>query len=334
MKTDTLVFVGGCAGSFPAPSEDRPQWDPTGAPWSIRRQPFNRQRFGGRTTCFLIRNQNAFFLIDHGLGVDPASQLLLQMLAQEGQKEAEITSLQSHFHVDHIGGTPQNRLLYRPGISLRYYSPDLSPFRPPVEHSPVGFSGMEHVIKAYFNPSGTYFPVPLDRLPSRREFTQFTVGERLDLAHAQISTIASKHPGGCCAYRIGLPKCHPIVILTDYEPEPEPDPKIVEFIDGAGLLLVDMQYTQAEYEGTQELGGLKWSRKGWGHGTPQSVFPTILACKHRPDMVRIVHHDPSKSDTDLVMFYEHSLDVLHELTRSYTLPFDYQFACGGDAYWL
>lgn len=334
MKTNTLVYVAGCSGSFPVPSENRPHWDPTNTPWGIRPESFNRHVYGGRTTSFLIRSGDALFLIDHGSGIDLASQLAIEMLKHDQRKEAEIIVLQTHYHMDHINGTPQNSLLYRPGTLLRYYSPDLSPFRPPVEHSPAGFSGMEHVLRAYFNPSGTYFPVPLDKLPSQREFIQFKIGETLVPPTAGISTISARHPGGCCAYRIELPKCHPIVILTDYEPDPEPDRAIVDFIDGAGLLLVDMQYTDDEYVGTKPIGGMQMPRVGWGHGTPRRLFPTILACKHPPDMVRIVHHDPRKSDIDLDMFYEHSVDVLRELTGPVALPFDYQFARGGDAYWL
>jgi ribonuclease BN (tRNA processing enzyme) len=280
----------------------------------------------------MIRSENAFFLIDHGSGIDLSAQLVSEMLKREQRKEAKIVVLQTHFHMDHINGTPQNWLLFRPGTLLHYYSPDLSPFRPSTEHS-VGFSGMEHVLRAYFNPSGTYFPVPLDRLPSQQEFTKFEVGKTLNLGDGQAYTIPSKHPGGCCAYRIELPKCKPIVILTDYEPDLEPDRAMVDFIDGAGLLLVDMQYTDDEYEGTKPIGGMQMPRVGWGHGTPRRVFPTVLACKH-PPAVRIVHHDPRKSDADLDLFYEHSVDVLEELSGSKKLPFNYQFARGADAYWL
>ena len=61
MLTSTLFRVGGCAGSFPAPSENRPVYD-LSAPWRVRREPFRRDIYGGRTTCYFLRHKDTFIV--------------------------------------------------------------------------------------------------------------------------------------------------------------------------------------------------------------------------------------------------------------------------------
>ena len=123
------------------------------------------------------------------------------------------------------------------------------------------------------------------------------------------------------------------MIATDYEAPDTPDPTVVEFFDGASLLLADVQYRDAEYEGTQAIGRLALSRRGWGHGTPGRVFPLILRCPRRPRAVRVVHHDSKRSDMQLRLFYEETVNFLEDVCKS-AGQFDYEFAHDGDAFWL
>jgi len=108
---------------------------------------------------------------------------------------------------------------------------------------------------------------------------------------------------------------------------------VVEFFDGARLLLTDMQYSDSEYEGKLPIGRLALSRRGWGHGTPSRVFPAILGCPRRPRAVRVVHHDPKRSDMQLRLFYEETVNVLEGLCQA-PAPFEYEFAHDGDVFWL
>lgn len=331
MKTNTLFLIGGCAGSFATPSENRIVWEPT-APWGVRRVPFERQLYGGRTTAYLLRHRDTIILIDQGSGVDVTSSVVCQMLAAEGKKEATVPLLYTHYHEDHTGGAQQNTLLFRPGTTVRYLGPELGQYRAAQGSWVLGQPFSQKVLDDYFDPN--YFPVTVDSLPSKQRHELFMPGEVLTIDGITIRTMPLKHPGGCCGYRFEIPGVGAIVLATDYEPEPEPDPQVVEFFAGARLLLVDMQYDAEEYAGTKPIGGFKIPRIGWGHGTPQRILPTILACKHRPEIVRVVHHDPRKDDMQLRMFYEHSTNVLQELAGSRTPPFYYEFAHGGDVYWL
>lgn len=335
MLTSTLFRVGGCAGSFPAPSENRPVYD-LKAPWRVRREPFRRDIYGGRTTCYFLRHKDTFIVIDHGLGVDPVAEFVLDILAAEQKKEYVIHCLQTHFHYDHCAGMQANMLLFKKGLTLRFYSPELTPYRVNGPPEAAGKDMMQQLLEDCFPRVKKYWPVTLetlDQIGARREHVSFRPGETLTLDDIQVHTIPLIHPDGCSGFRFELPGVGPIVVATDYEPPGEPEPQVVEFFDGARLLLTDMQYSDGEYKGKLPIGRLALSRRGWGHGTPRLVFPTILRCRHAPAMVRIVHHDPKRSDMELRMFYEESVNLLNDVYQP--MPrFDYEFAHDGDVYWL
>jgi glyoxylase-like metal-dependent hydrolase (beta-lactamase superfamily II) len=334
MRTNTLFHIGGCTGSFASPSENRPVYDAV-APWQVRREPFRRDLYGGRTTCYFLRHKETFIVVDHGLGIDPISEFILDMLAAEHKKEHVIHCLQTHFHDDHWYGMQSNLLLFQRGLTLRFYAPDLSPYRA-AGPGRAGINMMEQVLADCFPVDKSYWPVTLetlDQIGARREHITFRPGETLSLDGLRVDTIPLTHPDGCSGFRLNVPEAGPVVIATDYEGPPTPDPAVVEFFDGASLLLVDVQYRDSEYEGTKAIGRLALSRRGWGHGTPRRVFPILLQCSRRPRAVRVVHHDPKRSDMELRLFYEETVNFLEDVCKSAGL-FDYEFAHDGDAFWL
>ena len=123
MLTNTLFRIGGCAGSFAAPSENRPIYDPT-APWKVRREPFRRDIYGGRTTSYFLRYKDTFVVVDHGLGIDPISEFILDILRAEQKTDYLIHCLQTHFHDDHWAGMQSNLLLFKKGLTLRILQPE------------------------------------------------------------------------------------------------------------------------------------------------------------------------------------------------------------------
>ena len=173
----------------------------------------------------------------------------------------------------------------------------------------------------------------LDQIGAHREHVSFRPGETLSLDGLKVHTIGLNHPDGCSGFRFEVPGSGAIVVATDYEPPEDPDPAVVQFFDGARLVLADMQYSDSEYEGKQPIGRLALSQAGWGHGTPRRVFPILLRYPRTPQMVRIVHHDPRPSDMDLRQFFEETVNLLND---SYKPPtrFDYEFAHDGDVYWF
>lgn len=344
MRTKTLFLIGGCSGSFPAPSENRSVFAPD-APWQVKRMPFRRELYGSRTTSFFIRHHDDFFVIDHGLGVEPISEFILDMLRAEQRDSAVIHCLQTHFHEDHLDGLRASSLFFHKGITLRFYSPQLGSIAsvgdkcenteaaalacPPV---PTMF----HVMQKQFCES--YWPVTLaklDEIGAKREHESFVPGEPVQAGGVTVQTLPLAHPGGCTGFRFELPGVGAVVIATDYEPPAVPDPAVVEFFNDAALLIADMQYRDAEYTGQAAIGGReenRMPRTGWGHGTPERVLPLFLKCPRTPRRVRISHHDPKRPDMDLRMFFEESSDSLSSWNTGGQI--DYQFAHEGDIVWL
>ncbi len=344
MKSRTMFLIGGCSGSFAAPSENRPVFD-ADAPRQMRRVPFRRDLFGSRTTSFLLRHEDTFIVIDQGLGVEPISEFLIDMLQAEGKTEATIHCLQTHFHDDHLEGLRSNSLFFQKGLTLRFHSPNLAALgefcEPYSSYHPAGVAcpmppTMQDVLAAQF--CASYWPVTLDLLAqhgAEREYDHFVPGAVFQLDEVTVRTVALRHPGGCTGYRLEIPGVGAVVIATDYEPPPEPDPDVVEFFGDAELLLADMQYRDAEYRGEAAIGGdfgQAMSREGWGHATPERLLPMFLRCPRLPRRVRIVHHDPKRPDTDLQLFSDESIALWEDWSNGPAM--DLQFAREAEIFWL
>lgn len=345
MNSQTMFLIGGCSGSFAAPSENRPLYDPH-APRLVRRVPFRRDLFGSRTTSYFLRHKDTFLLIDQGLGVEPISAFLLEMLKAEGKTDATIHCLQTHFHDDHLEGLRSNALFFQKGLTLQFHSPNLSAigdiygldstYPPPKKtlacpDPPT----IQHILANRF--CAGYWPVTLellDQVGAQRAYTQFVPGGEFPIGEITVRTLPLPHPGGCTGYRFEIPGVGPVVIATDYEPAPDPDPIVVEFFEGATLLLADMQYRDAEYQGEMAIGGdfgATMCREGWGHATPDLLLPLISGGSQLPARVRIVHHDPKRPDTDLQLFCEESQLQLERYTQGRRT--DFQFAREGEIFW-
>jgi len=329
MKTDTLFLIGGCAGSFPAPSENRPVFD-ADAPWTVRRASFRRELYGSRTTCFFLRHGDTFIVIDHGLGVETVSDYIVAMLTKEERKGQVVHCIQTHFHEDHLAGLRASALLFRKDLVLRFYSPDLSPFRKE-DSDPACTTVMEQVLHNTFQER--FWPVTLEMLDSfgaQREHECYTPGDSFKIGGVTVHSMPLTHPGGCSGLRLETKGHDAIVIATDYEPPESPEPEVVKFFEKSSLLIADMQYRDDEYKGDRPIGGVAMPRVGWGHGTPERTIPTLLACKERPQRVLISHHDPKRSDMELRMYFEESAQQLSDWGGGN--PFAYEFAHDGDVF--
>jgi hypothetical protein len=194
---------------------------------------------------------------------------------------------------------------------------------------------MQDILAARF--CAGYWPVTLDLLDSvgaRRAYHQFVPGAAFALDEITVRTLPLRHPGGCVGYRFEIPGVGVVVIATDYEPSLDSDQNVVDFFDGAMLLLADMQYRDAEYRGEMAIGdfGAAMSREGWGHATPDRLLPLLKACPRLPQRVRVVHHDPKRPDTDLQLFCDESTLQLEDHSNGQRT--DFQFAKEGEMFWL
>ncbi len=268
------LIVGGCSGSN-TPAHSRPI-------------------FGHLTTSFglLDRANRRGIVIDNGTGV--------QVVAKEmvNDKVAETTIVQTHFHSDHLEGLQLNGLLF--GDTVQEI---IAPVLP-------GVKMLDKIYHERFDPSA--WPVA----PSKSVgYLYFGAGisQRLKLpGNVWVDTLGLNHPGGCVGYRFTLPDGQVIVIATDNEliSEGPLRQEYGNFVSGADVLIADVQYTQDEYDGVVSLGSRTVSRKGWGHSTPEMLAETLSAhCKSWPRNIYLTHHDPSRTDDDLIRFENQAVSV-------------------------
>jgi hypothetical protein len=111
------------------------------------------------------------------------------------------------------------------------------------------------------------------------------------------------HPGVCAGYRL-FTSAGSIAFLPDHEPyrflhsakanhmsaeqaektATEERVNLVQFLHGSDILILDAQYTDAEYE----------SHIGWGHGSISSAVSLALDAEVR--RLLLFHHDPGHDD--------------------------------------
>ena len=147
------------------------------------------------------------------------------------------------------------------------------------------------------------------------------------------------HPGICVGYRL-FTSNGSIAYLPDNEPyevlkvtladraKSDADEarayavaargRLVEFVRGADLLIIDAQYTDDEY----------LQKVGWGHGSLSSVVSLALDAGVRK--LFLFHHDPSRDDK--------GVDIMVESARMLVLesgkPMEVDAAREGSEVWL
>lgn len=335
MARGSFLLIGGCTGGYPAFHQPlRPRYAnsksagenlPEPSPGGLIGEPFDRNLTGGRTTSYLIRHEETFITIDQGAGVETIAHVLMQLFEAESIKQPVVHCLQTHFHEDHLTGIRVNRLLSRENLQLVFHLPDFSSVVPGVSTLMSPRAIIEEYLRFSFQPP--FWPVDyvtLTEMGARRMHSTFVPGDSFAVDDVQVSTRLLNHPGGSTGYRIELPGGKTIAILTDFEPYSIRDS--ADFISGADLLLIDVQYTNAEYDGEAAIHGAIMSRKGWGHGCPRLTAPLFAACKQRPKMIRIVHHDPHHSDFQLAGLQG---ELAAECASHGMNPFDLEIARDG-----
>src|SRR5581483_9522714 len=84
-----------------------------------------------------------------------------------------------------------------------------------------------------------------------------------------------------------------LVYATDYEHgDPEADRTLLEYSDGADLLVCDSQYTPEEYR----------VHRGWGHSTWEHA--ASVANRAGVRQLILFHHDPSHDDAMMLRIAE------------------------------
>ena len=258
-------------------------------------------RYGGNTTCIEVRADGEIIVLDAGSGI---RSLGIALEKEFHSQPIKLSLLITHAHWDHIQGLPFFAPAYGKKNEIRvrgYDGVDMS------------FGKiMDEPMKAPF------FPIAMRELSARIDIKKLTEME-FSFGKVQVRARFVNHPGVCAGYRL-FTSAGSIAFLPDHEPyqflhsarasDMSPDEAkktaekerigLVDFLHASDILILDAQYTDAEYE----------SHVGWGHGSVSSAVSLALDSKVRK--LLLFHHDPSHDDTMLDAIVEDARRLILE----------------------
>jgi phosphoribosyl 1,2-cyclic phosphodiesterase len=159
-----------------------------------------------------------------------------------------------------------------------------------------------------------YFPITLQEMRGHIAIRELKEME-FSIGKVSVRAMFLNHPGVCVGYRLQT-SAGSVAYITDNEPyqrlrseggtEPgevrqfasEQDRKLIDFINGADVLIIDSQYDEEEYQ----------SHRGWGHGCLTDVVMIGLAAhaKH----LFLFHHDPDHTDKRISHMVSEARDLV------------------------
>lgn len=236
--------------------------------------------FGGNTTCVELRYRDGIYIIDAGSGI---AKLSRNLASEFRIKPLDLQMLFTHLHWDHIQGFPFFSQAYLPETRLRIYE----------VHSQSG--PIKETLRKQMQ--GEFFPIPLEAMKAKMEF--LTLDSSPDANGLRIRRYPLPHPGGAYAFRFETPDesfifasdCELDMVATNREEfrsgaanQLEFPVELINFFQGADLLIIDCQYTDEVYP----------QRIGWGHN---SVSTAADFCSQvKPGRIVLTHHDPDSND--------------------------------------
>ena len=257
--------------------------------------------YGGNTTCVEVRADGEIIVLDAGSGI----RSLGVALEKEFQSQPiKLSLLITHAHWDHIQGLPffapayekKNEICVRgyDGVDMSFGEIMAEPMKAP------------------------FFPIAMRELSATIDINKLTE-MKFSCGEVKVRARFVNHPGVCAGYRL-FTSAGSIAFLPDHEPyqflhsarpsdmSPEEAKKtaeeerigLVDFLHASDILILDAQYTDAEYE----------HHVGWGHGSVSSAVSLALDAKVR--RLLLFHHDPSHDDTMLDAMLDDARRLIRE----------------------
>jgi phosphoribosyl 1,2-cyclic phosphodiesterase len=244
-------------------------------------------RYGGNTSCVEVRADGEIIILDAGSGI---RTLGMDLEKEFGERPIKLSLLITHTHWDHIQGLPFFLPAYNKKNQIRV----------------LGYEGARAGLAAILagQMETPFFPVSLRDLPSNIAIEELKEME-FSIGKVRVRSKFANHPGICAGYRLYtsagsiafFPDNEPYELLklhiADRDNTSIPDArafaklersKLVEFLEGTDVLILDTQYTDEEYE----------KHIGWGHGSLSRVVSIAIDAKVKK--LILFHHDPSHDD--------------------------------------
>ena len=217
-------------------------------------------RYGGATTCVLVRLSGQILALDAGTG--------LMNLPPFAEEEIDrLPLLLTHPHADHLLGLLMCPLLSRPGFQMDIYA---------ARRNGLDAEGQVRALM-----SQPLWPIGPERLTASVAFHDLP--PQIKLGNVMVDTMEGVHPGGVQLLRL-TGGGRGVVFATDCTLTDSLLPALTEFARDCDLLLCDGQYSNAEWPSHADFGHSTWTaaaRLGRDCGAKQ---------------VRVIHHDPTHTD--------------------------------------
>lgn len=217
-------------------------------------------RYGGATVCVFLRLAGETVVLDAGSGMTKLPGFLMP-------EEKHLTLLLSHPHADHLLGFLMCPLCLDPAYTLNIYGAVRS-----------GLTVREQLERLMSPP---IWPVRPQELAASVNF--YDLPEQMTLGGVTVECMEGRHPGGVSLLRLsGGGKT--VVFATDVTLGGELSDRFAEFAGDCDLLIIDGQYSDAEWEKFHSFGHTPY--------TAAAAFGKRCGAKR----TRIIHHAPVRTD--------------------------------------